>query len=161
MGVKSSAEITRILKEKWNKSKDKGDWRVLTGRNPKGRYDMFISSPERVWQLKMEQTGNNEAIGFGLEAGKIDDEIKKVMGIGAPVPFGLISPQKKPDLPIALAGIQQYSSDSTHTLCKEYISEKQAKLDEKLEREIERLNSDPVSRRRYKEQKERESKSYL
>lgn len=161
MGIKSSAEITRILKEKWDKSKDKEEWRVLTGRNPKGRHDMFISSPERTWQLKIEQTGSNEAIGFGLEVGKIDDEIKKLMGIGAPVPFGLISPQKKPDLAIIMAGIQQYSSDSTYTLCKEYISEEQAKLDDKLDMEIERMSSDPISRRRYKEQKERESKSYL
>ncbi|RLG34803.1 hypothetical protein DRN97_01530 [Methanosarcinales archaeon] len=161
MGVKSSAEITRILKEKWDKSKDKEDWRVLTGRNPKGRYDMFISSPERIWQLKMELTGSNEAIGFGLEVGKMDDELKKLLRIGAPVPFGLISPQKKPDLAIIMAGIQQYSSDSTYTLCKEYISEKQAKLDEKLDREIERMSSDPISRRKYKEQKERETRSYL
>ncbi len=83
------------------------------------------------------------------------------MGMGAPVPFGLISPQKKPNLAIVLAGVQQYSSDSTHTLCKEYISEKQAKLDDKLDMEIERLSGDPVLRRKYREQKERESKSYL
>jgi hypothetical protein len=161
MGIKSSDEITRILKEKWDKSKDKKEWGVLAGRNPKGRYDMFVSSPERIWQLKIEQTGDNEAIGFGLEVGKIDDELKELMRVGAPVPFGLISPQKKPDLAIIMAGVQQYSSDSTYTLCKEYISEKQAKLDDKLDREIERISSDPLSRRRYKEQKERESRSYL
>lgn len=160
MAVKSSADITRILKEKWDKSKDKEDWRVLSGRNPKGRYDMFISSPERLWQLKIEQTGRNEAMGFGLEVGKIEDEIKALMGIGAPVPFGLISPQKA-DLAIIMAGIQQYSSDSAYTLCKDYLSEKQAKLDEKLDMEIERMRSDPVLRRRYKEQKEREKIPYL
>jgi hypothetical protein len=160
MAIQSSTEITRALKEKWDKSKDKRDWRVLTGRNHKGRYDMFISSPERMWQLKFEQTGGNEAIGFGLDVGKIDDEIKKLMNVGAPVPFGMISPQKA-DLAIIMAGIQQYSSDSTHVLCKDYISKEQAKLDEKLDREIERMSSDSVFRRRYKEQKERESKSYL
>ncbi len=160
MAVKSSADIARILKEKWDRSKDKEDWRVLSGRNPKGRYDMFISSPERLWQLKIEQTGRNEAMGFGLEVGKIEDEIKELMGIGAPVPFGLIAPQKA-DLAIIMAGIQQYSSDSAYTLCKEYLSEKQAKLDEKLDMEIERMRSDPVLRRRYKEQKEREKIPYL
>ncbi len=162
MGIKSSAEITRILKKRWDKGKDsdKSDWKVLAGMNPKGRYDMFISDPERVWQLKTEQTGKNEAIGFGLEVGKIDNELKELMGMGAPVPFGLISPQKNSNLAIVLAGVQQYSSDSTHTLCKEYISEKQAKLDDKLDMEIERLSGDPVLRRKYREQKERESKSY-
>ena len=161
MGIQSSAEITRTLKEKWDKSKDKSEWRVLTGQNhKKGRYDMFISSPERFWQLKFEQTGGTEALGFGLDVGKIDADIKRLMRMGAPIPFGLISPQKA-ELAIIMAGIQQYSSDTTQTLCKEYISGKQAKLDEKLDREIERMQADPVFRRRYREQKERERLPYL
>jgi hypothetical protein len=75
----------------------------------------------------------------------------------------LVAPQtpKKANWGIIMAGIQQYSSDSTHSLCKDYISEKQAKLDDKLDSEIERMSSDPVLRRKYKEQKERERKSYL
>lgn len=160
MGIKTSAEITQILKGKWDKSKNRGDWRVLSGRNPKGRYDMFISNPEHIWQIKFEHTGCNEAIGFGCEVGKIDDEIRKLMGGGAPVPFGLISPQKA-DPAIIMAGMQQYSSDSANALSKDYISEKQAKLDEKLDLEIERMNSDPRLRRRYREQKERERTPYL
>jgi len=163
MAIKSSADIARILKENWDKSKDKAGWRVLAGRNPKGRYDMFIGSPDRFWQLKLEQTGNNEVMGFGLEVGKIDDDIKRIFGTGAPIPFGLVSPQshKKNDLAIIMGGIQHYSSDSTHSLCRDYISDKQAKLDDKLDSEIERMSSDPILRRRYKEQKERERQSYL
>ncbi len=160
MGIQSSGDITRTLKEKWDKSKNKKDWSVLTGQNHKGRYDMFVSSPERFWQLKFEQTGGNEALGFGLDVGKIDDDIKRLMRMGAPIPFGLISPQKA-ELAIIMAGIQQYSSDTTQTLCKEYISGKQAKLDEKLDGEIERMRADPVFRRRYREQKERERLPYL
>jgi len=160
MEIQSSADITRTLKEKWDKSKNKKEWRVLTGRNHKGRYDLFISSPDRIWQLKFEQIGENEAIGFGLEAGTIDDEIKALMSMGAPVPFGLISPQKA-DLAIIIAGIQQYSSYSTDRLCRDYISKEQAKLDEKLDQELERIGSDPVFRRRYKEQKERERIPYV
>ncbi|MHC1577414.1 MAG: hypothetical protein ACXQT6_01815 [Candidatus Methanospirareceae archaeon] len=167
MAVKSSAEIARILKKNWDKSeeKEKTEWAVLSGRNTKGRYDMFVSSPERVWQLKIEETGGNESIGFGLEVGKMDDELRKILqagaGAGAPVPFGLVSPQKKPDLAIIMAGVQQYSSDSTHTLCKEFLSEQQSKLDDRLDRELEKIHSDPLARRRYREQKERESRSYL
>ncbi len=163
MGIKTSAEIARILKENWDKSKDKEAWRVLAGQNPKGRYDMFIGTSERLWQLKMEHTGSNEVTGFGLEVGKIDNDLKELLGSGAPVPFGMISPQshKKKDLAIIMAGVQQYSSDSTHSLCRDYVSEKQAKLDDMLDREIERMSSDPILRRRYKEQKERERKSYL
>lgn len=161
MGIKSSADITRIVKEQWDKSKDKADWRVLSGRNYKGRYDMFISSPERIWQLKFVQTGNNEVTGFGMDVGKMDDDIGELMKIGAPVPFGLISPQKV-NLAIIMAGVQQYSSETTHTFCTNYVSDAQAKLDEKLDREIAQMSSnDPVFRRRYREQKERESRPYL
>lgn len=160
MRIKSSADITRILKKEWDKSDRKEGWRVLTGRNPKGRYDIFISSDERIWQIKTEPVGSNEVIGFGLEVGKTEKEMKKIMNKGSPVPFGFISPQKK-DLAIIMAGIQQYSSDSAYELCKEYISEKQAKLDEKLDREIEKMKSDSLLRRKYEEQKEREKKSYF
>ncbi|RZN39269.1 MAG: hypothetical protein EFT35_03870 [Methanophagales archaeon ANME-1-THS] len=160
MEIQASADLTRTLKEQWDKSRNKKEWKVLTGRNPRGRYDLFISNPDRFWQLKFEQIGGNEAIGVGFEAGKIDDEIKALMSMGSPVPFGLISPQKV-DLAIIIAGIQQYSSYSTDLLCKEYISNEQAKLDEKLDQELERMGSDPVFRRRYKEQKERERIPYV
>ena len=161
--IKSSAEIVEILKRKWDKSKDedRNEWRVLSGRNPRGRYDLFISTPERVWQLKIEQTGNNEAIGFGLDVGKPDEDIKKLFRHGAPVPFGLVSPQIKNNLAIIMAGIQLYSSDSAYKLCNEYISDKQAELDERLDREIERMKSNPLLRHRYREQKERERLLYL
>jgi hypothetical protein len=160
MGIQSSAEVTRALKARWDRSTKKDDWRVLTGRNHKGRYDMFISTPERLWQLKFEQTGDNEAVGYGLDVGKIDGEIERLMRTGAPVPFGLISPQQA-ELAIIMAGIQRYSSDAAHTLRRDYISNAQAKLDEKLDGEIERLRAaDPTFRRRYREQKERERIPY-
>jgi len=161
--IKSSAEILEILKRRWDRSKegDRHEWRVLSGRNPRGRYDLFISSPERVWQLKIEQTGNNEAIGFGLDVGKPDEDIKKLFRHGAPVPFGLVSPQVNKNLAIIMAGIQLYSSDSAYKLCNEYVSDKQAELDERLDREIERMKSDPLLRRRYREHKEGERMLYL
>lgn len=159
MGIASSAEITRALKEQWDRSKQKTDWRVLSGRDHRGRYDMFISNPEQLWQLKFEHTSRTEAVGFGMAVGKLDEEIERLMRAGSPVPFGLISPQQA-DLAIIMAGVQQYSSDSTHTLCHEYISQAQAKLDEHLDRELERLKAEPQFRRRYREQKEREESPY-
>ncbi len=160
MGIQTSAEITRLLKEQWDRSRTRAEWRVLSGRNPMGRHDMFISSSDRVWQLKFEQTGSSEAIGFGLDVGQLDGELKALMGRGSPVPFGLIAPQKA-DLAIILAGVQQYSSDTTDTLCKEYISGEQARLDEQLDRELEHLQDDPGFRRRYRAQKERERIPYV
>lgn len=161
MEIKASAEITRTLKEEWDKSKNKREWKVLTGQNPRGRYDLFISTSDRLWQLKFEQIGRNEAIGVGFEAGKIDEEIRALMSMGSPVPFGLISPQKF-DLAIIIAGIQQYSSYSTELLCREYISREQARLDERLDEELEEMAArDPLFRRRYKEQKERERIPYV
>ncbi|MBN1455270.1 MAG: hypothetical protein JW945_03335 [Methanomicrobia archaeon] len=160
MGIQTSTEITRLLKERWDRSKQRADWRVLSGCNPKGRHDMFISSPDHLWQLKFEQTGSSEAIGFGLDVGTLDEELKALMSRGSPVPFGLIAPQKA-DLAIIMAGVQQYSSDTTQKLCKEYISGEQARLDEKLDRELERLQTEPGFRRRYREQKERERIPYV
>jgi hypothetical protein len=161
MRIKPSTDIARILKEKWERSNSKEEWRVLTGRNPKGRYDMFVSSPERLWQLKIELTGDNEAMSFGLEAGKMDEEIKRLMKTGSPVPFGLISPQKKPDLAIIMAGIQQYSSDSAYQLSRECISDKQVELDERLDREIEEMRKNPLLRRKYDTHKEKEQRLYV
>ncbi len=159
--IRPSTEIVKLLKKQWDRSKESNrcEWRVLGGRNQKGRYDLFISTPERIWQLKLEQTGDKEAIGFGLEVGKPDDDLRKLFMRGAPVPFGLISPSD--ELAIVMAGIQQYSSESTYTLCRNYISDKQAELDERLDCEIERMKSNPLLRYRYREQKEREMRAYL
>jgi len=93
--------------------------------------------------------------------GKPDEDIRKLFRHGAPVPFGLVSPQVKNNLAIIMAGIQLYSSDSAYKLCNEYISDKQAELDERLDREIERMKSNPLLRHRYREQKERERLLYL
>ncbi len=159
--IRTSTEIMEILKRRWDKSKDRDEWRVLSGRNPRGRYDIFISSPDRVWQLKVEQVDRDKAFGFGLEVGKPDEEMKKLFSHGAPVPFGLISPHTKNNLAIIMAGIQLYSSDSAYSLCRDFVSEKQAELDERLDREIERMKSDPLLRYKYREQKEREERPYL
>ncbi len=160
--IRPSTEIVELLKKQWDRSNeaDRREWRVLSGRNHRGRYDLFISTHERIWQLKLEQTGDKEAIGFGLEVGKPDDDLRRLFMRGAPVPFGLISPSKD-ELAIVVAGIQQYSSESTYTLCKNYISDKQAELDERLDSEIERMKSNPLLRYRYREQKERELRAYL
>ncbi len=161
--IKPSTEIVKLLKKQWDRSKEieRCEWRVLSGRNQKGRYDLFISTPERIWQLKLEQTGDNKAIGFGLEIGKPDDDLNKLFMCGAPAPFGLVSPAAGDDLAIVVAGIQQYSSESTYKLCRNYISDKQAELDERLDCEIERMKSNPLLRYQYREQKEREMRSYL
>ncbi|MHC1635818.1 MAG: hypothetical protein ACXQTS_04225 [Candidatus Methanospirareceae archaeon] len=160
MRIKSSADIARMLKKEWDKSENKEEWRVLTGRNPKGRYDMFISSDEKLWQIKIEPIGDYEVIGVGMEVCKMEEEIREIMSKGSPVPFGIISPQKR-NLAIIIAGIQNYSSDSAYQLCKEYISDKQAKLDRKLDKEIERMKRDPTLREWYEDYKERERRAYI
>ncbi|MCS4542069.1 MAG: hypothetical protein HY929_07100 [Euryarchaeota archaeon] len=161
MDIKPTNEIMRELLRLYRKSKSKESWQVITGRNPKGRYDTFISADDKLWQLETEPIGSMEFIGVGSEITNVDEDIRKIMRTGSPVPFGIISPQRG-KFSIIMAGIEQYSSDSVHLLRKEYFSEEQIKLEEKLNQELKRLvNRNPSFARKYKEQKEHESKSYM
>ena len=161
MEIKPSSEVMRELLKLYRKSKHKEDWRVLTGRTPKGLYNTFISTDNKLWLLEAEPISSREFIAVGSEVANLDENIRKIMDRGAPVPFGVISPQNK-YYSIILAGIQQYSSDSIYQLRKEYFSDKQADLEAKLKEELNRLiTGNPWFAKKYREQKERESKSYI
>lgn len=160
MKVENSGKIMERMKKEYERSERKDRWRVLAGRNPKDRYDMFISSEDKVWQLKTEYVAPFEVVGVGCSQGKLDDDIARMMSKGSRVPFGLISPLRK-DLAIAMAGTQQYSSDAVETMSKDYISSKQAKLDEKLDRELEKLMENASFRKRYRGYKDYARRSYV
>jgi hypothetical protein len=113
------------------------DWRVLTGRDQKGYTDIFLSQSSTLWQIKTEAINPYELVGFGTRVGKIDEEIRrKTMEIGAQMLFEILSPQKKGI--IITKGLQTVSSESTKGL-KGALSQKQAKLDMELRRELEDL----------------------
>ncbi|WXG41991.1 MAG: hypothetical protein WED07_14715 [Candidatus Freyarchaeum deiterrae] len=159
MSAKSIDEIMIELKKQYDRSKHKELWRVLTGRNPKDNYDTFITTDKDVWQIKSEFVGSGQAVGVGSNVRRIDDEIRRVVNQGTPVPFGMLIPQNR-DLAIILAGIQNYSSESVDKLARHHVSDKQPELEEKLDEELEKLLQNPDFKKEYERHKDRSQRLY-
>jgi hypothetical protein len=159
MVVESISTLMGSLKESYDKSKDKAGWRVLQGMN-RGYYDTFLAGDNNLWQIKSEEVGSGEFVAVGAKVSRCDEELEKIMRTGSPVPFGTVTPVKrKPS--IIMAGIQVYSSDSSSLLCRDYLSNKQAALEEKLKSQVEKMKDDPAFRKRYSEHKDRLQRAYL
>lgn len=159
MSVKPIDEVIGELKRQYDKSRHKELWRVLTGRNTKDNYDMFITTDKNLWQIKSEFISFGQAVGVGSNVRRIDDEIRNVINQGTPVPFGMLVPQTT-ELAIILAGIQNYSSESVDKLARHYVSDKQPELEEKLNEELEKLMQNPELKKEYKRHKERSAQPY-
>ncbi len=160
MSVRPIDEIMQELKKQYDKSKHKEQWRVLTGRNPDDTYDTFITTDRSLWQIKSEFIGPGQAVGVGSNIRRIDDEIRKVVNQGTPVPFGMLVPQSR-EIAIILAGIQTYSSESVSRLARYHVSDRQSELEEKLDEELEKLMQNPNFRREYLRYKERSRRLYV
>jgi hypothetical protein len=159
MAVESISTLVGSLKEKYDKSKDRSSWRVLQGMD-KDHYNTFVAGDRNLWQIRSEEVGAGEIVAVGMRISRMDEELEKIMKQGSPVPFGNVTPQQnKPS--IIMAGIQTYSSDSSSLLCREFLSGKQAALEEKLKGQVEKMKDDPVFRKKYVEHKDRVRRSYL
>ncbi len=159
MMILNISSLMKIIKERYEKSKDKSSWRVLHGMH-RNYYDTFIAGDNNLWQIKSEEVSPGEFIAVGSRISSFDDELGKIMKSGSQVPFGSITPVSK-ELSIIMAGIQTYSSDSSSLLCKEYFSSKQVALEEKLRSQVNKMMDNPVFRRRYIEHKDRLRKAYI
>jgi hypothetical protein len=62
--IASYGEIRREIRRKCD-GKPEG-WQVLVGRSPSGFYDVLFSSPDAVWQLKLDTIYEPNPIGFGV-----------------------------------------------------------------------------------------------
>ncbi len=159
MPVKSISTLVGTLKEKYDKSKDRSTWRVLQGMD-RDHYNTFIAGDRNLWQIRSDEVTAGELVAVGMRVARMDEELDKIMRQGSPVPFGNVTPQRnKPS--IVMAGIQTYSSDSSSLLCREFLSGKQAALEEKLKHQVETMKDDPVFRKKYVEHKERLRRAYL
>jgi hypothetical protein len=159
MTIKSVSAIVASLKESYDKSKDKSSWRVLQGMD-RDFYNTFIAGDNNLWQVKSEEVTTGEMVAVGMRIARMDEELEKIMKQGSPVPFGNVTPQRnKPS--IVMAGIQTYSSDSSNLLCREFLSGKQAALEQKLKGQVEKMKDDPVFRKKYNEHKDRMRRAYL
>jgi hypothetical protein len=159
MAVESISTLVGSLKEKYDKSKDRSSWRVLQGMD-KDHYNTFVAGDRNLWQIRSEEVGAGEIIAVGMRISRMDEELEKIMKQGSPVPFGNVTPQQnKPS--IVMAGIQTYSSDSSSLLTREFLSGKQAALEEKLKDQVEKMKDNPVFRKKYSEHKDRLRRAYL
>jgi len=116
-------------------------WRMLTGGDDYGFSDLFFYAPKiGVWQIKGELKSPYELVGAGaqISARKIDDEIRKLMEEGMPMPFGLVSPHPKlKDQAIIAAGLGRYQE--TTARLKEHFSSREREVDAELRGGIEKL----------------------
>ncbi len=159
MAIKSVSTLVGDLKEKYDKSKNKSSWRVLQGMD-REYYNTFIAGDRNLWQIRSEEVTAGEMVAVGMRIARMDEELEKIMKQGSPVPFGNVTPQRnKPS--IVMAGIQTYSSDSSSLLCREFLSSKQAELEEKLKGQVEKMKDDPGFRKKYYEHKDRLRRAYL
>ena len=159
MAVQSISTLVGDLKEKYDKSKNKSSWRVLQGMD-RDHYNTFIAGDKNLWQIRSEEVTTGEMFAVGMRISRMDEDLEKIMKQGSPVPFGNVTPQRnKPS--IVMAGIQTYSSDSSSLLCREFLSGKQAALEEKLKGQVEKMKDDPAFRKKYNEHKDRLRRAYL
>lgn len=159
MAIQSVSSLMGSIKKKYDKSKDKSEWRVLQGMN-REYYDTFIAGDNNLWQIKSEEVGKGESVAVGKRISRTDEDIGKIMKNGSPVPFGTVTPQTQ-KVSIIMAGIQMYSSDSSNLLCREYLSGNQAALEQRLKNQIEKMKDDPGFRKKYNEQKDRTRRAYI
>ncbi len=159
MAITSVSTLVGDLKEKYDKSKNKSSWRVLQGMD-REYYNTFIAGDRNLWQIRSEEVTAGEMVAVGMRIARMDEELEKIMKQGSPVPFGNVTPQRnKPS--IVMAGIQTYSSDSSSLLCREFLSSKQAELEEKLKGQVEKMKDDPAFRKKYNEHKDRVRRAYI
>ncbi len=159
MAVKSISTLVGDLKEKYDKSKNKSSWRVLQGMD-RDHYNTFVAGDRNLWQIRSDEVTKGELVAVGMRVARMDEELEKIMKQGSPVPFGNVTPQRnKPS--IVMAGIQTYSSDSSSLLCREFLSGKQAELEERLKGQVEKMKDDPGFRKKYGEHKDRLRRAYI
>jgi hypothetical protein len=159
MAIKSISTLMGNLKESYDKSKDKTGWRALGGMN-REYHDTFIAGDNNLWQIKSEEVKPGEFVAVGMKVSRCDEELEKIMKNGSPVPFGTMTPVDR-KISIIMAGVQTYSSDSSNLLCREYLSSKQAALEQKLKQHVETMKDDPAFRKKYNEHKDRLRRAYL
>lgn len=144
---KSIAEIMAEIKMKYDKNKN--NWRVLQGRDSHGFYDTFFGHDSDLWHLKTEQLSPLESIGQGRLIKNIDAEIqKRIMSVGEPSLFGMLSPHPKEQTAIIASGLQRQSQKSAIEL-KNAISEHYGRnLDTELRQSVNKLLSKKFPLRR-------------
>jgi hypothetical protein len=147
-------EFMRYLKVKFDESERKQDWRALSGRdNISGRYDTYVFTDSRVFQIKAVEVVPQKMAAVAKEVGGSSPDLLDLIKGGAPTPLSVVS--RSADLSaVIMFGMQQYSSEISDVLRREYYSSKQDSLKAELDRKVEVMLERPDYRRAYRGLKE-------
>src|SRR4030042_2143668 len=149
-------EFMRYLKGRDDLSERKQDWRALTGRNHiDSTFDTFVFSDEKVYQIKAAAVPPKEMAAVAREVGGPSPDLLELVGGGAPIPLNVVS-HKPSAHTVVMFGMQQYSSEISDLLKREYYSSKQDQLKDEMERSLNVLLERPEYRRAYRSLRERQ-----
>ena len=149
-------EFMRYLKGRYDVSERKQDWRALTGRDHvKSTYDTFVFTDEKVFQIKSLELAPAKMAAVASEVGGPSPDLLEAIRGGSPVPLSVVS--RSPSAhSVIMFGMQQYSSDISDMLRREYYSSKQDQLDSSLDKSAKSLLERPEYRAAYRSLRERE-----
>lgn len=147
-------EFMFYLKTQFDRSERKQDWRVLTGRDHMtSSYDTFIFTDQKVFQVKAKEFAPKKMVSVSSEVGTSSPDLLELIKSGAPVPLNVIS-RAPSAYSVIMFGMQQYSSEISDLLRREYYSSRQDRLEDDLERSLKVLLERPEYRRVYRELRE-------
>jgi len=144
-------EFMLYLKTQFDRSERKHEWRALTGRDHvTSAYDTFIVTDEKVFQVKAKEFAPKTMASVACEVGDPSPDLLELIRGGAPVPLNVVS--RAPSAhSIIMFGMQQYSSEVSDLLRREYYSSRQDRLEGDLDRSLKVLLERPEFRRAYRE----------
>ncbi|MBN1678057.1 MAG: hypothetical protein JW880_05915 [Candidatus Thermoplasmatota archaeon] len=147
-------EFMLFLKTQFDRSERKQDWRALTGRDHIGSaYDTFIFTDEKVFQVKAKEFAPKKMASVACEVGSPSPDLLELIKGGAPVPLNVVS-RTPSAYSVIMFGMQQYSSEVSDLLRREYYSSRQDRLESDLDRSLKVLLDRPEYRRAYRDLKE-------
>ena len=147
-------ELMRHLKGRYDSSERKHEWRALSGRDhASGKYDTFIFSEDRVYQIRSAEVSPRRMVAVGSEVGSNSPDLFELTKSGSPIPLGVISKATDASA-IIMLGMQQYSSDVADVLRNEHFHSRQDRLEGELEARLDKLLERPEFRTSYRRLRE-------
>ncbi|HEX7391883.1 MAG TPA: hypothetical protein VF374_02905 [Thermoplasmata archaeon] len=143
-------EFMLYLKAQFDKSERRQDWRALTGRNHvSSDYDTFIFTDEKVFQIKAKEVAPKRMAAVAREVGGPSPDLLELIAGGSPVPLNVMT-RSPSAYSVIMFGVQQYSSDISDLLRREYYGSRQDQLDLELDRSVKVLLDRPDVMRAYR-----------
>lgn len=153
-------ELMRHLKGRYDSSECKHEWRALSGRDhASGKYDTFIFSDDRVYQIRSAEVSPRSMVAVGGEVGSNSPDLFDLIKDGSPIPLGVISKATDASA-IVMLGMQQYSSDIADVLRSEHFHSRQDRLEGELDAKLDKLLERPELRASYRRLRE-DQESYF